>query len=129
MSNEQYLIISYFVVATACVGLAAATYALLSRSFRALTGTAPGGRLGGIFRKLFFAGIVLPAMAGFFSVSFRSCERQTYPEIIADRAYLMAKNQEQLGAAFSHIAVALLFWGLVVTVALAMSVNRRERAR
>lgn len=127
MSNEHYLIVSYFAVGAACVTLAFATYALLRRSFAALTNAVPGGRLGRILRKLFLIGIVLPALTGFFSVTFRSCEKETYEAIIRDRSYLVAKNQEQLGTSMSHISGALLVWGLIVAVRF-VTVRKKQKA-
>lgn len=126
MNNEHYLIISYFAVGVACVALAFATYALLRRSFAALTNAVPGGKLGRLLRKVFLLGILLPAMAGFFSVTFRSCEKETYEAIIADRSYLVAKNQEQLGTAMSHMCIALLVWGLIVSVGF-VTVGREQK--
>ena len=119
MNNEQYLVLSYFVVGAACVLLALATYALLRRSFAELSRFAPGGRLGLMFRRIAGPGIVLAAMAGFFSVTFRSCGKDTYEKIIADRSYLVAKNQEQLGTTMIYIAIALLVWALLVAVGFA----------
>jgi len=127
MSNEQYLIVSYFVIGAACAGLACATFLTLRRSLIALTNTAPGGGLGRILRSLFLLGLVLPAMAGFFSVVYRSCDRSTYRAIIADRVYLVAKNREQLSASFSHLAVALLVWGLILAVAILVA-GRKKKA-
>ena len=114
MTNEQYLVLSYLVVAGACLALGLATCAFLRRSFAALATTAPGGRLGRMLRRLFLPGIVLPALAGFLSVSFRSCDVRTYPEIIAHRSYLVAKNLEQLGACLSYLVVAVLVWGFLI---------------
>jgi hypothetical protein len=127
VGNEQYLIISYCVVGAICVGLALATYALLRRSFRALSATAPGGRLGGILRRLFLIGIIVPALFGFFSVTFRSCGKETYEAIIADQAYVVAKNQEQLSAALFYIAIALLVWGLIISVGFVLLGKKEER--
>lgn len=126
MTNEQYLIVSYFVVAAACLALGLATFACLRRSFATLTTTAPGGRLGRIFKRLFLLGIVFPAMAGFLSVSFRTCDVSTYPAIVADRSYLIAKNLEQLGASFSYIAIAILLWGFLVAAGF-WAVRRRKK--
>ena len=75
---------------------------------------------------MFLVGIILPALFGFFSVSFRSCEKGTYEAIIADQAYLVAKNQEQLSAALSHIAIALLAWGLIVTIGFLVLRKKQE---
>lgn len=119
MSNETYLAVSYFVVGTACVTLGLATYALLWKSFAALTREVPGGQLGRILRRLFLLGIVLPALTGFFSVSFSTCGTESYEEITSDRSYLIARNQEQLSASMSHTGVALLVWGLIVSIGFA----------
>jgi hypothetical protein len=116
VTNEQYLVASYFLVAAACLALGLTTYVLLRRSFEGITKAIPGGKLGLIFRKLFLVGVVLPAMAGFFSVTFRSCKKETYQAVIADRSFLIAKNQEQLGACMLYICVALLLWGLLVAI-------------
>lgn len=116
MNNEQYLILSYFIIGAACILLALATYALLRRSFDSLSGAVFGGRLGTVLRKVFPLGIVLPAFAGFFSVTFRSCSKHTYGAIIADKSYLVAKNQEQLGTSMLYICIALLVWGLLVSI-------------
>ncbi len=118
MTNEQYLIASYFTAGLLSLGLALATVLWLRRSFLGVVEAVPSGRFARILRKLFSLGIVLPALVGFFSVTFQSCEKDTYEKIIADRAYLVAKNQEQLSASLSHIVVALLVWGFIVAGAL-----------
>jgi hypothetical protein len=126
MTNEQYLIISYLFVGAVCVVLALATHALLRHSFTVLTKAMPSNRLGAVLRRLFFLGLFLPAMAGFFSVSFRSCSKKTYEDIIADRYFLVLKNQEQLSASLSHISVALLVWGFIVLAGI-IFVRTKER--
>jgi len=121
MTNEQYLIVSYFVVAAACLALGLATHAFLRRSFGALASAAPGGRLARVLGRLFRLGIVLPAMAGFLSVSFRSCDVRTYSGIVANRSYLVSKNLEQLGACLSYVVIALLVWGLLLAAGFLVS--------
>lgn len=127
MSNEQYLIVSYFTVGAACFGLGLLTYGLLRRSFGALTRTVPGGRLGQILRRLFLLGIILPAVAGFFSVTFRSCGKASYQSIISDRAYLVAKNQEQLKACLSNISITLLVMAIIVLLGF-VTVSMKKKA-
>ena len=117
MNNETYLIVSYFSIGVVCLALGLLTYALLRRSFGGFTKTIPDGELGLIYRRLFLFGILLPALAGFCSVTFRSCEKDSYASIVADRAYLVAKNQEQLSACLMYICIALLVWAVVVTLA------------
>ena len=118
MNNEQYLILLYVIILGVCILLGLATYALLRRSFNNLSTAAFGEKLGLIFRKVFPLGIVLPALAGFFSVSFRSCSKRNYEAIIEDRSYLIAKSQEQLGTSMTYICIALLVLGLLVSVGL-----------
>jgi hypothetical protein len=126
VTNEQYLVVSYFLVGVACLALGLATFALFRRCFEAVTKAVPGGKFGLILRKLFLAGVVLPALAGFFSVTFRSCEKHTYNAIVADRSYLIAKNQEQLGTCMLYICVALLVWALLVSIGFATMGKRPQ---
>ena len=95
MTNEEYLLISYFTAGLISLGFAIFAYLYLRYGFVEIMQSVSGKHLFQIFRKLFLIGIVLPALFGFFSVSFRSCSRDTYDKIIAERAYLFAKNQEQ----------------------------------
>lgn len=122
MTNEQYLVVSYFTVGLLSFAFALATYLLLRHSFIGVT-QAVRGKLSIILRRLFFIGIILPALVGFFSVSFRSCSKETYVQIIADRSYLVAKNQEQLSTSLSYIVIALLLWGLIILGAFIINKN------
>ena len=113
MTNEQYLVVSYFTVGFLSFAFSLTTYLLLRRSFIAITKVVRR-RLSIFLRRLFFIGILFPALFGFLSVSFRSCSKNTYIQIIADRSYLVTKNQEQLSASLSYIAIALLLWGIII---------------
>ena len=124
MTNEQYLLVSYFTVGLLSFAFALATYLLLRHSFIGVT-QAVRGKLSIILRRLFFIGIILPALFGFFSVSFRSCSKETYVQIIADRSYLVATNQEQLSTSLSYIVIALLLWGLIILGAFIINKNHK----
>lgn len=123
MTNEQYLVVSYFTVGLLSFAFAMAVYLLLRHSFIAVT-QAVRGKLSVILRRLFFIGIIFPALGGFFSVSFRNCS-ETYIQIIADRSYLVAKNQEQLSTSLSYIVIALLTWGLIILGA--FIINKKQK--
>lgn len=125
MTNEQYLVVSYFTTGLLSFAFALATYLLLRRSFIAVTQTVRG-KLSNILRRLFFIVIILPALAGFFSVSFRSCSRDTYVKIIAERSYLVAKNQQQLSTSLSCIVITLLLWGLIILGAFIIKKNHKN---
>lgn len=127
MSNEQYLITSYFIVGAACLGLCILVYVLVRQSFDKVTQTVPGGRLGEILRRLLWCGIVLPAMGAFFSVTFRGCGKENYQSIISDRSYLIAKNQAQVEACLSWICIALLVWAIIVMLAFVCR-GRKEKS-
>lgn len=126
MSNETYLVVSYFAVGAACTGLAVFAFLALRRSLAAIVNDAAGRGLGTIVRRLFLLGIVLASLIGFFSVSYHSCNRDTYEKIIADRAYLIARNKAQLGASFTHMAWALLVFGLLAAIAIWASGSRKK---
>jgi hypothetical protein len=117
MSNEQYLIVSYFCVGGLAIVIAVAVYAYLRRPLEGLASVFPNRNLASILKRLFPAGLVLPALAGFLSVSYRSCQ-EDYQSIIADRSYLVAKNQEQLLTICIFLMLAILGWGVVVLLSL-----------
>ena len=121
MSNEAYLIISYFSVGLIVSAGALVAYLLLRRSLVSLMSTLEVGQLAHIFRKLFLWGVLLPVLLGFFSVSFPSCGKDTYQKIVADRAYLVSKNQEQLSSSFWYTGVTLLIWGFVILAILTVA--------
>jgi hypothetical protein len=107
-------------------GIALATYLWVRRSFCAIADRVPARPLGRALRKLLLVGILLPTLAGFFSVSFRSCSKDTYEKIVADRSYLVAKNQEQIASSLAYAVVALTLWGLILVVPLV--ILKRTRA-
>jgi hypothetical protein len=117
MSNEQYLIVSYFFVGVLSILIAMAAYAFLRRPLAGLAGTFPNRNLSSVLKKLFPAGLVLPALAGFLSVSYQSCH-ESYQSIIADRSYLVGKNQQQISAICFFLMLAVLGWGVVVLLSL-----------
>jgi len=118
MTNEDYLIISYFVVAGLAIVVSLATYLWLRPTIHNMSQKLSGKYLPRILRKTLPLSLLFAALLGFCSVTFRSCKADTYEKIIADRAYLVAKNQEQLSAIFSYVSVGILIFGLLVLGAL-----------
>jgi hypothetical protein len=118
MSNEQYLIVSYFIVGGLAIVIAIAVCAYLRRPLEGLASAFPNRDLASVLKRLFPAALVLPALVGFLSVSYRSCQHESYQAIIADRSYLVAKNQEQLSAICFFLMLAVLAWGIVVLLSL-----------
>jgi len=124
MSNEQYLVVSYFSVGALSTLIAMAAYAFLRRPLDGLARSFPSRNLASVLKKLFPAGLMLPALAGFLSVTYRSCG-ESYSSIIASRSYLVGKNQEQLSAICFFLMLAVLGWGVVILLSLFS--QRKER--
>ena len=116
MTNEQYLIVSYFAVAAMAIAFAGATWLYLRRSFSGTTQTL-SDNLSRVLKGMFPAGLLLPALLGFVSVSYRGCVR-SFEDIVKERSYLVQKNQEQISSILLWIAAAVLFWDLVIFFAL-----------
>jgi len=117
MTNDRYLIVSYFAVAALAIAVAGATRLFLRRSFGGITRALSAGNLSQILKVMFPAGLILPALLGFISVSYYGCGK-TYEEIVKERSYLVQINQKQISSILLWIAAALLFWDLVILLAL-----------
>jgi len=120
MSNEQYLIVSYSVMALLA---AAAGWAAGVRLRAPMDNVVEVVRaeLLPFVRNVSPAGFILVAIAGFCSVSYRGCiDHKTYAEIVADRSYLIDKNHQQAGASIAYLKWAVLAWcvfALIILVA------------
>jgi hypothetical protein len=113
MTNDRYLIVSYFVVAALAIAFACATWFYLRRPFAGTTQTLSTGNLSRMLKAMFPAGLFLPAFLGFVSVSYRGCGK-SYEEIVKERSYLIQKNQEQISSILLWTASAVLFWDLII---------------
>ncbi|MGA2438832.1 MAG: hypothetical protein ABSF57_10020 [Acidobacteriaceae bacterium] len=129
MTNERYLIVSYFVCAALSIALGVVVYLALRRSFAGVADAAPGKGLPSMLKRFLPCGLVLPALFGFVSVSYQSCDRTTYTEIVASRGYLVAKNQEQISSILLYILFAVVFWNLVVLLILRFANGGRDGSK
>lgn len=113
MSNERYLQVSYFVVLLVSASLGLLIFGLLRRCFRAVCDES-GSRIGPFVRRLFLFGTLAPAVLGFCSVSYFTCDKTTYQSIIADRGYLISVNFDQIHTAMLFTIGAVMLWCLIV---------------
>ena len=113
MSNEQFLIVSYFTAAAICLVLGVATYLWFRRPLEGIAEQAPSAPLARLLRRVFSASVVGPAVLGFLSVSYYSCKVTTYEQVIASQSYLFGKNEEQVQAALLYVLGAILVWGFL----------------
>lgn len=114
MTNDTYLVVSYFICAALSIALGTVVYLLLRGPFAVVADAAPRKHLRSILKRLFPIGLLLPGLLGFVSVSYQSCNRQTYAKIVESRRYLVEKNQEQISATLLSIVVAVLLWDAVI---------------
>lgn len=116
MTNDRYLVLSYVVCAAISIALGASVYLFLRRPFAVVADATPRKHLRAMLKRLFPVGLLFPALLGFVSVSYRSCERQTYAKIIESRSYLVEKNQEQISRTLLSIVLAVLVWDVVIVL-------------
>jgi hypothetical protein len=114
MTNDRYLIVSYFLGAASSGALGTLVYLFLRRPFGNLADAASSKRLPSILKRLFPVGLVFPALLGFVSVFYMSCSQNTYDQVIQDRKYLVERNQQQISLALLFILVAVLLWDLII---------------
>ena len=123
MTNEQYLVVSYFAAAGVGVLLAVLTALFLSAPLtKALARVARP--LGTVFRRFLPSWLILAALLGFFSVTYYDCQHETYQKIVADRHHLVQKSFEQGSGMTQYLAAALAAYGLVLGLSLLGSVRR-----
>jgi hypothetical protein len=116
MTNDTYLVVSYVVCAALSIALGTLVYLFLRRPFAVVADAAPRKNLRSILKRLFPIGLLFPALLGFVSVSYQSCDRQTYAKIVESRSYLVQKNQKQISSTLLSIVVAVLVWDVVILV-------------
>jgi heme/copper-type cytochrome/quinol oxidase subunit 1 len=126
LTNDQYLIASYFVCAALSIVVSVLVYLYLRRSFASVVDAASGKHLPSMLKRLFPCGLIFPALLGFVSVSYQGCDRTTYKEIVESREYLIAKNHAQISAVLFYILVAVLFWNLVAFLILRLAQHGRN---
>jgi len=114
MTNDKYLVVSYVICAALSILLGALVYWFLRRPFAGVAAATPSKHLRSTSKRLLPFGFVFPALLGFVSVSYQSCDRQTYAEIVESRSYLVEKNREQISSTLLSLVVAVLVWDVVI---------------
>jgi hypothetical protein len=124
MTNEQYLITSYFIVAGGSVVAGAVTALILRGPLRKAVAwiAAPVGRFLG---RGFVAWILLAAMLGFLSVSYSDCSHGTYQSIVQDPEHMVKVTHSQVSAIFQYLLIALMAYSLGLAVMLALPWTKR----
>jgi len=118
MSNERYLIVSYFLVAVVCLGMGILAYGILRRPFERIAEAIVGSR--GAVLKRALAVSMTAAVLGFLGFSYNQKGCVSYQQIVSNRYFLETANVEQVQGAADWIAWTVLAWGVVVVICLAV---------
>lgn len=115
MSNEHYLIISYFVFAIVCLGLGALVYRILRKPFAAIVDVTVGSRSNLVKKALTFT-LTTAGVLGFLGYSYNQKGCVSYQQVIQNRRSLIDANVQQVQGAVDWIVWTMLAWGMVVVI-------------
>ena len=124
MSNERYLIVSYFVFSFVCMGLGVIVYWILRRPFSRIAEAIVGGR-STLLRRALAATMTVAAVLGFLGFSYNQKGCVSYQQVVSNRYFLVEANVEQMQGAADWIIGTVLAWGVVVVIVLGTLRKRR----
>lgn len=124
MTNEHYLVVSYFILAFASLCLGTMAYRILRRPFAQLVESRFHSAT---LKRLLSVSLTLAACLGFLSVSYTQKGCINYEQVVKNRSYLVEMNQKQIQATGDWIVYAVFIWGFVMAIYLAA--KRRESRR
>ena len=125
MTNENYLIVSYFCAAAGGLAGAAATALLLRSAVRRAVAAvlAPVGK---VFRRVLPAWLVLLVLFAFTSVSYLDCDHSTYQEVVKDRAHMEQVTRTQASKMLNYLTAGLLVYAAALAVMLTICPSGRD---
>jgi hypothetical protein len=118
MSNEAYLIVSYFGAGVFCLLLSLAAYLWLRRPTEGIADSLLHKNWQKIIRKAFPLSTILFVLSSCLSVNYYGCQLKKYSEILNDRSYIAAKNAEQISQSLNAILWSVAVWSIILAVAL-----------
>jgi MFS family permease len=126
MSNERYLIVSYFAFAALCFGLGLLVYYILRKPFERVADSIVGNPRQTWLKRTMVLSMTAASVLGFLGVSYNQHGCTQYEQVIKERAYLVDRNIEQVQNATSWIVWTLLLWCVVIGVALAATRKQKS---
>lgn len=118
MSNEHYLIVSYFLAGLVSLCLGIAVYRVLRRPFAAIAEAATGRLRSRVLTRVLGFCMTLAAVLGFLSVSYNQRGCVSYEQVIKNRYFLVQNSKEQLQGTAEWIVSAVFLWCIVVLICL-----------
>ena len=117
MSNERYLIVSYFFFAVVCLGMGVSAYAILRGPFERIAEATVGSH-GAVLKRALAVSMTVAAVLGFLGFSYNQKGCVSYQQIVSNRHLLVQANVEQVQGAVDWIAWTVLAWGVMVVICL-----------
>lgn len=127
MSNQAYLIVSYFVVVALCAGLGFSAYLWLRKPVEDIVASLAHENFGKMIRRGFPLSTVFFALSWCLSVNYYGCEGKKYNDIVKDRSYITSKNTEQLSQALQGVIWSVGLWSAILPIALRARRKRTSR--
>jgi len=118
VSNEHYLIVSYFLAGLVSLCLGIAVYRVLRRPFAAIAEAATGRLRSRVLTRVLGFCMTLAAVLGFLSVSYNQRGCVSYEQVIKNRYFLVQNSKEQLQGTAEWIVSAVFLWCIVVLICL-----------
>jgi hypothetical protein len=126
MSNERYLIVSYFFFAVVCPGMGFLAYVILRRPFERIAEATVGSR-SHVLKRALAVSMIVAAVLGFLGFSYNQKGCVSYQQVVSNRHLLVQANVEQVQGAADWIAWTVLAWGVVVAIYLKALQMRNSR--
>jgi len=118
MSDDTYLIASYFAVVALCAGFGVAACLWLRKPAEGIAVSLPQQNLRKIVRRAFPLSTLLFALSWCLSVKYYGCSQKKYDEIVKDRSYITSKNAEQMSEALQGVIWSLALWSVIFAIVL-----------
>jgi hypothetical protein len=126
MSDQTYLIVSYFVACAVCIALGVVAYLWLRRPMQEVADSLRYESMKKAVRKGFPLSMILFVLSSAFSVNYYGCEQKKYDDIVKDRPYIVAKNSEEVSEALQAVIWTVGLWSVIF--ALTLRAARRNSA-
>ncbi len=115
MSNEHYLVVSYFVAGAVCLGVGVAAYLALAKPLAKIAEAVAEEHGSRLLKRALRLSMILAALAGFLSISYtQGCMK--YEQVVKNRDYLVRVNQLQVQSTGNWVAAAVVLWCVVVLI-------------
>jgi hypothetical protein len=126
MTNEHYLIVSYFLFAFVSLGLGIVAYRVLRTPFAAIADAVAGKSSSALLKRVLHLSITMAAVLGFLSVSYTQHGCVNYEYVVKNRDYLVQINREQIQSAGDWTVYAVFAWCAVVVICLVVWRNKQD---